>query len=260
MDGTNRQPARGRRSFTPQFKAETVDICRGGDRSIGQVARDYGLSESTLRGWVKQADIDAGLRSDGQTTAARKEQAELRRTKLGAREQRSRLVFGFVVPLVFIVVGCVALVIGAVSLVETKRFLAEAVAGNGIVVNFVEQTTSTRSNGNSQIETVFCPVVRFATPGGGTAQFQADDCSAPRAFRVGQSVRILYDQQNPTNARLDTWNSLWGSILLLPLGLVFLAAGAGWYYLAPSDIRSVRHLPRRDGPTSSRISDRENPD
>jgi len=167
--------------------------------------------------------------------------------------------------LVPIVVGCVALVVGAVSLVETKRFLAEAVAGNGIVVNFVEQTSSSNSGGSSsnsgsQLVTVFCPVVRFATPGGGTTQFEADDCSAARAFRVGQSVRILYDQQNPTQARLDTWNSLWGSVLLLPLGLAFLAAGAGLYYLNSNDIRSVRHLPRRDGPTSSRISDRENPD
>jgi transposase len=257
MDGTNRKPARGRRSFTPQFKAETVDICRGGDRSIGQVARDYGLSESTLRGWVKQADIEAGLRSDGHTTAARKEQAELRRTKPRAREQRSRLVFGSVV--VPIVIGCILLVIGTGWLVDTKRFLAEAVAGNGTVVDFVEETTYSTSSGDSD-GTVFCPVVSVATPGGGTTQVEVDDCSAPRAFRVGQSVRILYDPQNPTKARLDTWFSIWGSIILFPIGLAFVAAGAGWYHLGRSDLRSARHLPRRDGPTSSRISDRDNPD
>jgi transposase len=35
-----RQP-RARRSFTPEFKAEIVELCQRGDRSIGQVARDF---------------------------------------------------------------------------------------------------------------------------------------------------------------------------------------------------------------------------
>ena len=34
-----KQPAR-RRLFTPEFKAEIVERCRAGDRTIGQVARD----------------------------------------------------------------------------------------------------------------------------------------------------------------------------------------------------------------------------
>jgi transposase len=34
-----RQPRR-RRSFTSEFKAEIVERCRAGDRTIGQVTRD----------------------------------------------------------------------------------------------------------------------------------------------------------------------------------------------------------------------------
>lgn len=33
-----------RRSFTPEFKAEVVELCRTGDRSIGQVARYLDLT------------------------------------------------------------------------------------------------------------------------------------------------------------------------------------------------------------------------
>jgi transposase len=253
MDGTER--ARGRRSFTPQFKAETVDICRRGDRSIAQVARDYGLSESTVRAWVKQADIDAGLRSDGPTTAAKKERAALRRKQRRTRELRWRLVMG-ITP---IVIGCVLVVIGTVSLLGTTRFLARAGASDGIVVNFVEHSITTRNlQGKLQASTEFCPVVRFATPqSGATTQFEADDCSPARAFRLGQSVRIFYDQRNPTDARLDTWSSLWGSTLLLPLGLLFMAVGVGILYPGLRDIRSVRPPPLREGPTSNRISEPE---
>jgi len=55
-----RETRKRRRSFTPEFKAEAVRLCRVGDRSIGQVARDLGLTETALREWVKRAEVDAG--------------------------------------------------------------------------------------------------------------------------------------------------------------------------------------------------------
>jgi transposase-like protein len=36
---------RPRRSFTPEFKAEIVELCRRGDRSVGQIAKDFDLTE-----------------------------------------------------------------------------------------------------------------------------------------------------------------------------------------------------------------------
>jgi hypothetical protein len=41
---------RARRSFTPEFKAEIVELCQRGDRSIGQVARDFDLTETAVPG------------------------------------------------------------------------------------------------------------------------------------------------------------------------------------------------------------------
>jgi len=69
---------RPRRSFTPEFKAEIVEACRRGDRSIGQVAKDFDLTETAVRAWHKQAEIDAGQR-DGLTTEEREELSRLRR-------------------------------------------------------------------------------------------------------------------------------------------------------------------------------------
>ncbi|WP_151775324.1 transposase [Streptomyces abyssomicinicus] len=51
---------RPRRSFTPEFKAEIVELCRRGDRTIGQVARDFDLTETAVRLWVGQARADHG--------------------------------------------------------------------------------------------------------------------------------------------------------------------------------------------------------
>ncbi len=81
---------RPRRSFTPEFKAEVVELCRAGDRTVGQVARDLDLTETSVRKWVAQADIDAGLK-EGLTTAERDELARLRKENRRLREDRDIL-------------------------------------------------------------------------------------------------------------------------------------------------------------------------
>ena len=78
METMERKKPRPRRSFTPEFKAEIVELCRRGDRSIGQVARDFDLTETNVRTWVKQAEIDQGERP-GLTTEERAELSTLRR-------------------------------------------------------------------------------------------------------------------------------------------------------------------------------------
>ena len=81
---------RPRRTFTPEFKAEVVELCRAGDRSIGQVSRDLGLNETTVRNWVNQADIDDGVRH-GVTSAERDEIERLKRENRRLREDRDIL-------------------------------------------------------------------------------------------------------------------------------------------------------------------------
>ena len=85
METVAKKKARRRRWFTPEFKADIVEQCRKGDRSIGEVARDFDLTESAVREWVKQADIDDGARP-GLTSAGRDELAQLRRENRRLRE------------------------------------------------------------------------------------------------------------------------------------------------------------------------------
>jgi transposase len=77
MESMGMKPRR-RRSFSPEFKAEIVHLCQQGDRSVGQVAKDFDLTEIAVREWVKQAERDAGTRQDGGLTSSeRAERAEL---------------------------------------------------------------------------------------------------------------------------------------------------------------------------------------
>lgn len=86
MEAMGKKKPRTRRSFTPQFKSEIVERCRSGERSIGQVARDFDLTETAVREWVKQAQLDAGERDDGLSSEERAELAGLRREVRQLRE------------------------------------------------------------------------------------------------------------------------------------------------------------------------------
>jgi len=78
METMAKKKPRPRRSFAPEFKADIVERCRRGDPTVGQVARDFDLTETAVREWVRQAEVDAGER-DGLTTDERRELAQLRR-------------------------------------------------------------------------------------------------------------------------------------------------------------------------------------
>jgi transposase len=83
---------RKRRAFTREFKAETVRLVVEGKRPIAEVARDLDLTESALRNWVHQAEIDAGRDQHGElTTAEREELARLRREVKTLRMEREIL-------------------------------------------------------------------------------------------------------------------------------------------------------------------------
>jgi transposase len=85
METMEKKKPRQRRSFTPEFKAEIVELCRRGDRSIGQVAKDFDLTETNVRTWAKQAEIDQGERP-GLTTEEREELTRLRRENRSLKE------------------------------------------------------------------------------------------------------------------------------------------------------------------------------
>ncbi len=85
METMERKKPRPRRSFTPEFKAEIVELCRRGDRSIGQVAKDFDLGETAVRAWLHQAETDAGERP-GLTTEEKEELTKLRRENRSLRE------------------------------------------------------------------------------------------------------------------------------------------------------------------------------
>ena len=90
---------RRRRSFSPEFKAEAIRVVRESGKSVSTVARELDLTETALRRWVVQAEVDAGRSGSGAlTTDERAELTQLRRDVKTLRMERDILKNGLARP------------------------------------------------------------------------------------------------------------------------------------------------------------------
>lgn len=62
----------------PEFRRRAVELARLRAKPVREIAKDLGISESCLRNWLHQADVDAGDKP-GLTSDERAELVRLRR-------------------------------------------------------------------------------------------------------------------------------------------------------------------------------------
>jgi transposase-like protein len=56
------QPGRGRRTYSPEFKAQLVAACRIPGMSVASVARNHGINHNILHRWLRELPDTAPAR------------------------------------------------------------------------------------------------------------------------------------------------------------------------------------------------------
>lgn len=69
-------------AYPREFRDDVVAVARKGEIPIAQVAKDFGITESCLRRWLAQDDVEAGIRPG----VTKVESEELKKTKRRVRE------------------------------------------------------------------------------------------------------------------------------------------------------------------------------
>ena len=82
---------RARPPYSGEFRGEAIELVRFSSKSRRQIAEDLGISDVTLRNWVKQAERDQGERPDGLSSDEREELHRLRRENQTLRMEREIL-------------------------------------------------------------------------------------------------------------------------------------------------------------------------
>ncbi len=68
--------------YPEEFRRDVVAVARKGEISLTQIAKDFGISQSCVKNWLKQAGIEDGHRPG----STRDESAELREARKRIRQ------------------------------------------------------------------------------------------------------------------------------------------------------------------------------
>jgi len=81
---------RNRPPYSPEFRQQILELVRAG-RTPEELSREFEPSAQTIYNWVKRANLDAGVRTDGLTTEEREELRRLRRENKQLKIEREIL-------------------------------------------------------------------------------------------------------------------------------------------------------------------------
>ena len=81
---------KNRPPYAPDYRQQMVDLVRGG-RTPEELSREFEPSAQSIWNWVRQAERDEGIRSNGLTTEEKEELRHLRREVRVLREEKEIL-------------------------------------------------------------------------------------------------------------------------------------------------------------------------
>jgi transposase len=81
---------RFRAAYPPEFRRQMVELVRSG-RTPEELSREFEPTAQSIMSWVRQAERDAGRRTDGPTSVEREELIRLRRENQRLRQERDIL-------------------------------------------------------------------------------------------------------------------------------------------------------------------------
>lgn len=127
---------------------------------------------------------------------------------------------------------------------NTATFLESAISAEGEVVELVRSSSSSSSTSGSSY--TYAPVVKFKTSKGESIEFKSTTSSNPPSYTRGERVEILYTEDKPHEAKINSFFSLWGGAVIVGgIGVVFFLIGAGIILSGFRKVRNKEYLLQR---------------
>lgn len=118
-------------------------------------------------------------------------------------------------------IGIFMLVIAVMMTIATRSFVKRAVRVPGVITELIP--VSSDDGGQT-----WKPSVRFRGLDGVDYAYTESFSQNPAPYAVGETVQVLYLRDDPDDARIDSFSSLWAAqVILGVLGTVFTAVGGG---------------------------------
>ena len=123
---------------------------------------------------------------------------------------------------VFSLVGIGLLVGSGLSFNITRNFIEKSVSTNGVVIELKKEISSNQKSRGY----IYYPVVKFEPGQGEIIKFESNTGTNPPSYKIGQTVPVLYESNNPNSAQINSSFDLWFlPIFLLVMGGIFGGVG-----------------------------------
>jgi hypothetical protein len=122
---------------------------------------------------------------------------------------------------VFIATGIITLTIAFFVYRHAQNFVQSASRTQATITKLIERPGQNSSS-------VYFPVFRFQDANGQAHEIDSSSGQYPPAYKVGDTVTVLYQPQQPEKAKLDTFFDVWGwAAMLGGFGVLDLVVGSG---------------------------------
>lgn len=140
-----------------------------------------------------------------------------------AEMDRGSAVMPIVLLAVFLGIAGLTLATAAFSSYRALERMSREVAVPGQVIDFVVRPS--RDSETGVVTDYTYPVVEYSPPGRGLLEVQLNEGSSPPEYSVGDPITVLYDPQQPKDARIKSFSS---NLLLWILPGITLIVGASF--------------------------------
>ncbi len=121
--------------------------------------------------------------------------------KYVAGRLQSNMIIMIFIGFLFFLIGIVVLISGIVQVFKVRRQIAGSVKAPGKVFGM--------GRINGQRGYLYCPQVEFRASNAQTYKFQSEVGSQPPAYKIGQSVQVVYEPADPNQAEIDSFMAMW---------------------------------------------------
>ncbi len=131
--------------------------------------------------------------------------------------------------IILLTVSLPFLCIGLSEVYQAQVMVKDFINVPGTVVGN-DYISTTDPEDSAKVSWAYYPVVRFNTEQRREYYFTSGVGAYPADYAVGERVEVLYNPEDPHEAVIKAWKSLWfGPLWVTAIGLVPLLAGFGWF-------------------------------